>query len=220
MVTLECSGGERVLREISHSLNVSSLTGHIESAVAKHPAKTCHPGAMRVKWSALFCFSQFVSVLTLVFLGLPLGVAQEQPQTATETAAIHGKVTDRTGAVVHDAKAVLASATGARLAIPVNGKGEYSVTGFLPGTYTLTVSAARFCRSGLRQLHADAGQNSDAGCHPGAGERQTGSRGGWRGAGGTRRRSPGARKLRRARAPSTGRRPIKPWPSWPMRKQC
>jgi len=40
-----------------------------------------------VKWSALFCFSQFVSVLTLVFLGLPLGVAQEQPQTATETAA-------------------------------------------------------------------------------------------------------------------------------------
>jgi hypothetical protein len=99
---------------------------------------------MRVKWSALFCFSQFVSVLTLVFLGLPLGVAQEQPQTATETAAIHGKVTDRTGAVVHDAKAVLASATGARLAIPVNGKGEYSVTGLLPGTYTLTVSAARF----------------------------------------------------------------------------
>ena len=62
----------------------------------------------------------------------------------TATAAIHGKVTDRTGAVVRDAKAVLASATGARLAIPVNDKGVYSITGLLPGTYTLTVSAASF----------------------------------------------------------------------------
>src|SRR5271169_1262954 len=84
-------------------------------------------------------FCRVISVLTLLLVGLPFSAAQEQPQTAT--GAINGKVTDRTGAVVRDAKAVLTSAFGARLAIPVNDKGAYSVEGLYPGTYTLTVSA-------------------------------------------------------------------------------
>jgi hypothetical protein len=78
-------------------------------------------------------------VLTLLLVGLSFSAAQGQPQTAT--GAINGKVTDRTGAVVRDAEAVLTSASGARLAIPVNDKGAYSVEGLYPGTYTLTVSA-------------------------------------------------------------------------------
>jgi len=69
-------------------------------------------------------------------------VAQEPAPAAT--AAVHGKVTDRTGAAVRDGKAVLAGATGARLAVPVNDKGVYSVTSVLPGTYTLTISADSF----------------------------------------------------------------------------
>ncbi|MGB8010978.1 MAG: TonB-dependent receptor [Terriglobales bacterium] len=73
-----------------------------------------------------------------------MSVAQEQPEKAAGKAAISGTVTDRTGAIVRDAKAVLASATGARLAIPVDDKGVYSVTGLFPGTYTLTVSAPNF----------------------------------------------------------------------------
>ncbi|HSZ62019.1 MAG TPA: carboxypeptidase regulatory-like domain-containing protein [Terriglobales bacterium] len=80
----------------------------------------------------------------LVLLGLSCSAAQEQAQTAADKAAINGKVTDRTGAVVRDAKAVLTSATGASLAIPVNDEGMYSVPEIYPGTYTLTVSAANF----------------------------------------------------------------------------
>ncbi len=88
------------------------------------------------------CSRVICSALTLLLLGSSFGVAQEQASTAT--AAVHGKVTDRKGAVVRDAKAVLASATGARLAIPVNDNGVYSIAGLLPGSYTLTVSAASF----------------------------------------------------------------------------
>jgi hypothetical protein len=77
-----------------------------------------------------------------VFLGLSLGVSQEH--SATDRASLSGTVTNPTGAAVRDAKAVLTSSTGASLAIPVNAKGVYSVTGLYPGTYTLTVSAPNF----------------------------------------------------------------------------
>jgi hypothetical protein len=50
-------------------------------------------------------------------------------------------VTDQRGGVVGAAKAVLTSDAGLGLAIPVDEKGFYSVTGLFPGTYTLTVSA-------------------------------------------------------------------------------
>lgn len=87
---------------------------------------------------------RILSVLTLVLLGLSLSAAQEQPNTPEDKASLSGKVTDRTGAVVRDAKAVLTSDTGARLVIPVNDKGIYSVSGLYTGTYTLTVSAPSF----------------------------------------------------------------------------
>jgi hypothetical protein len=84
-----------------------------------------------------------ISVAALVFLGLSLSVGQEQPKTAPDKASVSGTVTDKSGAVVRDAKAVLASA-GARLAIPVDDKGAYSISGLYPGTYTLTISAPNF----------------------------------------------------------------------------
>jgi len=83
-----------------------------------------------------------LGVLTLLLIWLSFCAAQAP--TVTEKATINGKVTGRTGAVVHDAKAVLTGARGARLAIPVSDKGTYSVTGLYPGTYTLTISAAGF----------------------------------------------------------------------------
>ncbi len=85
-----------------------------------------------------------LSVLTLAFLGLSFSSGQDQPKTATDKASVSGKVTNRAGAVVRDAKAMVTSATGASLVIPVNDKGVYSITGLYPGTYTLTVSASRF----------------------------------------------------------------------------
>jgi hypothetical protein len=76
----------------------------------------------------------------LVVLGLGLGAARAQPTSQTIKAAISGKVTDQTGAALPNAKVVL-STLGARLVIPLNDNGEYSVSGLYPGTYTLIVSA-------------------------------------------------------------------------------
>jgi hypothetical protein len=79
-----------------------------------------------------------------VFVALSLSTGQAPPSTTTDKASLSGTVTDQTGGVRRDAKVVLTSASGARIAIPVNNKGVYSVTGLYPGTYTLTVSAPSF----------------------------------------------------------------------------
>ncbi|MGC2151486.1 MAG: carboxypeptidase regulatory-like domain-containing protein, partial [Terriglobales bacterium] len=86
---------------------------------------------------------QVMKILMLAFLGLSLSAAQEQAQIETGTAAITGRVSDRTGATLPNAKVAL-SFMGARLVIPVNDKGVYSISGLYPGTYTLAVSAPNF----------------------------------------------------------------------------
>ena len=53
-------------------------------------------------------------------------------------------VTDQTGAVIAEAKAVLTSASGARYETTVNGKGAYSFVDLDPGTYNLVVTAPNF----------------------------------------------------------------------------
>ena len=88
-------------------------------------------------------FSRVLSVLILGLVGFSLSAAQEQPRTETDNAIISGKVTDQSGAPLPNAKVVL-STMGARLAIPVNDSGVYSMPGLYPGTYTLTVSAPNF----------------------------------------------------------------------------
>ena len=85
-------------------------------------------------------------------------------------------MTDQTGAIVPDAKVVL-SVMGARLAIPVNDKGVYSVIGLYPGTYTLTVSAPNFADVVFDNITLTPRPKVDAGRHPGARERKTGGRG-------------------------------------------
>ncbi len=104
-------------------------------------------------------FSRVISVLTLVFLGWSLSAAQEQPKTATDKASVSGKVTAQTGAAVRDAKVVLTGAGGARLGIPVNDQGVYSITGLYPGTYTLTVSGTNFADVVFEGLALTPGKN-------------------------------------------------------------
>ena len=78
-------------------------------------------------------FNRVTSVLILVFIGLSLsGAAQDQAGTATDKASLSGTVTQKKGAVVHGAKAVIKSASGARLALSVNDQGVYSITGLYP----------------------------------------------------------------------------------------
>ncbi len=95
---------------------------------------------MRFRVPVIF---RIISVLVLVFLGVPLSGGQQSTAVASN-AGFSGTVTDPSGAVVHNAKAVLTSASGTRLSIPVNENGAYSMTGLLPGTYSLTVSAPNF----------------------------------------------------------------------------
>jgi len=98
-----------------------------------------------VQASALHFSSRVISVLMFALLAWPLCAGQEQSTTATgEKASIRGKVTGPTGAGVADAEVVLTSGLGPALAIPVNDKGEFSVTGLYPGSYSLTVTAPNF----------------------------------------------------------------------------
>ena len=86
-------------------------------------------------------FSRYGCVLTLIFIGFSCGFAQGQ---AIEKGAIKGKITDQTHAALPNAKAVLTSEMGAKLALPVDDHGAFSVSGLWPGTYRLTISAAGF----------------------------------------------------------------------------
>lgn len=89
-------------------------------------------------------FLRVLAILTVFLLGLSFSSAQEPPKSAADQTSLSGTVTDQSGAAVVGAKAVLTSATGARLAIPADDQGKYSVIGVYPGTYTLTVSAPNF----------------------------------------------------------------------------
>ncbi len=100
-------------------------------------------GEIRVCSRVASILFQVMKILMLAFLGLSLSAAQEQAQIETGTAAITGRVSDRTGATLPNAKVAL-SFMGARLVIPVNDKGVYSISGLYPGTYTLAVSAPNF----------------------------------------------------------------------------
>lgn len=82
--------------------------------------------------------------------------------------AIRGTVTDQTGAVVVNAKAVLKSATGEKLETQVNARGLYSFAGISPGTYTLVLSAPNFADQVFDNISLTAGleQTLDASLAP------------------------------------------------------
>jgi hypothetical protein len=90
--------------------------------------------------------------------GLGVGVAQEQMGAVSDKAIVTGKVTDKSGAVLHDAKAVLTSSFGATLSVAVNDDGAYSVTGLNPGIYTLTVSVGNFADTVFENFTLTAGK--------------------------------------------------------------
>ena len=71
--------------------------------------------------------------------------------------AISGTVTDQTGAVVANAKAVLTSAAGAKIETPVNNKGVYSFTDQEPGTYNLLITAPNFGNTPFDNITLSAG---------------------------------------------------------------
>jgi hypothetical protein len=89
--------------------------------------------------SARWSWSRFAHLMALICLSVSLGAAQSNGPD--DKASLNGTVRNESGSVLRDAQVVLASSTGARLAIPLNDKGKYSVSGLISGTYKLTVSA-------------------------------------------------------------------------------
>ena len=136
--------GKSGRRRFSHSLNLGAVDRRIQSPLATAFEVHMTLERLRVPSSALCVFSRIVRVSALVLIGLSLSAAQESPAVADGKGSIHGTVTSQAGAIVADAKVVLTGTGGARLAVPVNAKGEYSVTGLFPGTYMVTVSAVNF----------------------------------------------------------------------------
>jgi hypothetical protein len=110
-----------------------------------------------VKLFAPCRFARFFSVLTLLFAGLSISVAQEQPNPAAPTGTINGTVTDQTQAVVTGAKVLLTNQAGEKLETQVNEKGIYSFAGLKPGTYTLTVTAPNFALKTFDYITLSAG---------------------------------------------------------------
>ena len=91
------------------------------------------PGSARCSWSRV------AHLMALICLSVSLGAAQSNGPD--DKASLSGTVRNESGSVLRDAQVALASSTGATLAIPLNDKGRYSVTGLISGTYKLTVPA-------------------------------------------------------------------------------
>ncbi len=94
--------------------------------------------------SAHHVSTRAIRVLVLILLGLSFAVAQGQQAGNSGKGAIHGTITDQRNAAMPEAEAVLTSAAGIKLLIPVNDKGVFSLDSLWPGTYSLTISAAGF----------------------------------------------------------------------------
>ncbi len=109
-----------------------------------------------MRFAAPWIVFRVISVLIVMNLAVSLGAAQD---LSTDKGAIHGKVTNQAGAAVPDAKAVLTSATGARLAVPVDEQGKFSLRGLYPGTYSLMISAEGLSDFVFDSINLAAGKN-------------------------------------------------------------
>jgi hypothetical protein len=108
----------------------------------KEFSRSCPCENVRVASRHPFGLPLLFFVIWFILL-LPASSGAQEPASApSDKCTVSGRVTDQKGAVVREARVVLTSEAGAGLAIPVDEKGFYSVTGLYPGTYTLTVTAA------------------------------------------------------------------------------
>ena len=99
-------------------------------------------------------------VLVLIFGLVAVALVSAQTSaTASSAARVSGKITDQAGTAVANAAAVLSSASGIKLAIPVNADGTYALGGIYPGVYTLTVSAPNLSDKVFENLNLTPGKS-------------------------------------------------------------
>ena len=97
----------------------------------------------------------------LVLLALCIALSSAKVLYAQANAGITGTVEDPTGAVVADA-AVTITNLSTRLAghTTTSNAGTYSVTGLIPGVYSVTVEAKGFKKQVKNQVHVEVSTNS------------------------------------------------------------
>ena len=97
--------------------------------------------------------------LTIMTLALALGLSPAA--FAQGTGSIGGQVQDTLGAVVVGATVTVVAADGKEKTATSNPRGEYSVTGLAPGTYTVKVKAANFALYENTEVTVTPGERSE-----------------------------------------------------------
>ncbi|GAA3767145.1 TonB-dependent receptor [Terriglobus aquaticus] len=81
-----------------------------------------------------------LTIFTVLLLGYFVPILAAQAQTA----AVHGHVSDETGAVIPDATVTATSTTGKTITTKSSSDGAYSFNGLAPGTYRIAASYPGF----------------------------------------------------------------------------
>ncbi|HVO56725.1 MAG TPA: carboxypeptidase regulatory-like domain-containing protein [Dongiaceae bacterium] len=107
-------------------------------------------------------YKRRVYALALLLLGLAIGVphapAQTPPAAQTATGAIHGQVTDPSGAAVVGANVLALPAGGAASSTAVTTRdGLFDIKGLAPGKYTVQVFADGFAHFESKEIVVAAG---------------------------------------------------------------
>jgi hypothetical protein len=102
-------------------------------------------------------FSQAVLLLVLAFFTSAAALAQ------ATSGELVGIVADQSGALLPNATVVATNQnTGVKYPAIATGKGEYRIVNVLPGTYTITASAAGFTSSTVKDFAIDVNKTSTA----------------------------------------------------------
>lgn len=97
------------------------------------------------------------SITSLLFISAALASAA----SAQSSGSIGGQITDSLGAVVVGATVTVVSPTGAQKQVVSNTRGEYSITGLVPGKYTVKAIAAKFALYENAEVEVTAGERTD-----------------------------------------------------------
>src|SRR5438105_3235635 len=97
------------------------------------------------------------SVLFVILLSIVLaGAAFSQ-----STGSVGGQVVDSLGAVIVGATVTAVSPDGKQKQAVTNSRGEYSITGLVPGKYTVKAIAPKFALYENTEVTVNAGQRNE-----------------------------------------------------------
>lgn len=100
-----------------------------------------------------------IHFLIALMLGLATLAAHGQATQEAATAAIHGHVTDPTGALIPGAEVTVTKTIGAEThTTTANESGVYQINGLTPGDYTLSITSPGFAPFQSKPLTLEAGQ--------------------------------------------------------------